>query len=133
MTPITVYKIRHDNAFDGDVEIVVNDVVTSPIPAGHTRESPHPIPEGCYAVMRNGWQYVKGKTPEAPDIVTPAKWVEIREERNRRIATTDYIIMRMVDQGQPISADWAAYRQALRDVPQTQTDPFNIVWPTAPA
>jgi hypothetical protein len=27
-------------------------------------------------------------------------------------------------------AEWAAYRQALRDLPQTQTDPFNIVWPT---
>jgi len=26
-----------------------------------------------------------------------------------------------------------AYRQALRDLPSTQSDPFNITWPTKPA
>lgn len=133
MTLITVYKIRHDSAFDGDVEILVNDAVMSPIPPGHTRQSPHPIPEGHYAVMRNGWNYVNGAAPEAPDIATPAKWAEVRDERNERIAATDYIIMRALDQGQSVPADWAVYRQALRDVPNTQTDPFNIVWPPTPA
>lgn len=27
---------------------------------------------------------------------------------------------------------WVTYRSKLRQVPETQTDPFNIVWPEAP-
>ena len=26
-----------------------------------------------------------------------------------------------------------AYRKALRDLPATQSDPFNITWPTKPS
>jgi hypothetical protein len=29
------------------------------------------------------------------------------------------------------TANWASYRQALRNI-TTQSDPFNIIWPTAP-
>ncbi|MEC8553197.1 MAG: phage tail assembly chaperone, partial [Pseudomonadota bacterium] len=29
-------------------------------------------------------------------------------------------------------AKWQAYRQALRDVP-SQSDPYNITWPTKPS
>ena len=31
-----------------------------------------------------------------------------------------------------LSDDWKTYRQALRDI-TTQSDPFNITWPTAPS
>lgn len=33
---------------------------------------------------------------------------------------------------QLINGDWAAYRQALRDLPEQAGFPFNIVWPEAP-
>jgi hypothetical protein len=64
MTKITIYSIRSDMVFGGGVEIEVTDAVRSPIPAGHTRVSPHPIPAGHYAVMQGGWKYVKGVAPE---------------------------------------------------------------------
>ena len=28
---------------------------------------------------------------------------------------------------------WAAYRQSLRDIPQTFTDYTKVTWPTAPS
>ena len=28
---------------------------------------------------------------------------------------------------------WRDYRQQLRQIPQTQTDPYNITWPTEPS
>ena len=31
-----------------------------------------------------------------------------------------------------LSGEWAAYRQALRDLPEQQGFPFNINWPEAP-
>lgn len=30
------------------------------------------------------------------------------------------------------TAAWAAYRQALRDIPETEGFPFNITWPEKP-
>ena len=28
--------------------------------------------------------------------------------------------------------DWVNYRQLLRDLPDSITDPFNVTWPTTP-
>ena len=57
------------------------------------------------------------------------QWKIVRADRNKRLADCDWTQLAdaTVD-----AAAWAAYRQALRDLPQTQADPFNIVWPTSP-
>ena len=59
-----------------------------------------------------------------------AQWMIVRAERDAKLATSDWT---QVADAPVDDLVWAAYRQALRDVPNTQTDPFNIVWPTAPA
>ena len=58
---------------------------------------------------------------------TAEKWKNIRVDRNRRLAETDYLALK----DNTLSADMKAYRKALRDVP-TQTDPDNITWPIKP-
>lgn len=62
---------------------------------------------------------------------TDSQWAKIRAERNKRLASCDWT--QLVDT--PISnieqADWATYRQALRDI-TNQVDPFNITWPEEP-
>ena len=58
---------------------------------------------------------------------TAEKWKNIRADRNRRLAETDYLAL----SDQTLSAEMTTYRQALRDVP-TQSDPDNITWPTKP-
>jgi hypothetical protein len=55
-------------------------------------------------------------------------WKELRQQRNRLIAETDYLAL----SDSTLSADMAAYRQALRDLPANTTDPANPVWPTKP-
>jgi hypothetical protein len=130
MSTITVYQIRSDGVFGGDVELVVNDPVMSPIPAGCTRSSPHPIPAGHYAVMQGGWRYIEGETPAPIDTATPAAWAAVRAERDAKLSACDWT---QLPDAPVDAAAWATYRQALRDLPQTQTDPFNIVWPEQPA
>lgn len=34
--------------------------------------------------------------------------------------------------GKIFSGEWAAYRQALRDIPQQEGFPFNVAWPNSP-
>ena len=53
---------------------------------------------------------------------------ELREERNRRLAETDYLALSDVT----LSTEMAEYRQALRDLP-ANTDPANPTWPVKPS
>ena len=54
----------------------------------------------------------------------------VRRQRNQRLAETDW--SQMADTPQAIRDKYAAYRQALRDVPQQAGFPNNVVWPTKP-
>jgi len=56
----------------------------------------------------------------------PAK--EARAKRDRLIAETDWMALSDVQ----MSDEWAAYRQALRDVPEQPGFPDNIDWPEKP-
>ncbi len=58
---------------------------------------------------------------------------ELREERNRRLAQTDYLFTSDFPHATPEKKqEWFEYRQALRDLPTATEDPENPVWPVAP-
>ena len=57
------------------------------------------------------------------------KWKFIRNDRNYKLAATDW----RASSDLTLSDEWKAYRQALRDIPSTQSDPDNITWPTEPS
>ena len=59
-----------------------------------------------------------------------AQWMIVRAERDAKLAASDWT---QVADAPVDDLVWAAYRQSLRDLPQTQTDPFNIIWPAIPA
>jgi hypothetical protein len=56
------------------------------------------------------------------------KWASIRDRRNSLLAETDFYALSDVT----MSTEMTTYRQALRDLPSTQSDPDNITWPTKP-
>ena len=55
----------------------------------------------------------------------------LREERNRRLAETDYLAL----SDATLSEDMRTYRQALRDLtdPSVTSDPANPTWPVKPS
>ena len=57
-------------------------------------------------------------------------WARLRSSRNVKLMDCDWtqVADSPVDQ-----AAWSTYRQALRDLPENTTDPFNPVWPVEPA
>ena len=73
----------------------------------------------------------EGNTPEAAD-EDKLTWDDIRTKRDEILRTTDWTMTTgaTVDQAQ-----WAAYRQVIRDIPQTYKDktPDDVVWPTQPS
>ena len=62
-------------------------------------------------------------------------WRSVRDERDRRLIVSDGIAARQAEQDTLNATQWTAfkqYRQALRDIPENQSDPSNITWPTWP-
>ena len=74
-------------------------------------------------------EWAKTNTTEEADGLS---WNDIRLKRDGILKETDWTMTpgASVDQAQ-----WAAYRQNIRDIPQTYKDktPDDVVWPTQPS
>lgn len=57
----------------------------------------------------------------------------VRIERDRRLAATDWRVIKAVETNTPLASDWETYRQALRDVPSQPGFPETVTWPVEPA
>jgi len=57
---------------------------------------------------------------------------ELRVKRTKLLAETDWT--QSTDSPLPLTkkAEWAAYRQALRDMPEQQEFPYDVRWPELP-
>ena len=66
----------------------------------------------------------------------------LREERNKLLSETDWMVTRSIETGVAMSNDWKTYRQALRDLPASSSpsldeyydlDLMSVTWPTKPS
>ena len=71
------------------------------------------------------WSAVSAKKTE---LVNAEPMRLLREERNRRLAETDW----MASSDLTLSSQWADYRQALRDITNSATSLDNVSWPSQP-
>ena len=72
---------------------------------------------------------VENTTADEQTELINQKWIEIRELRNQILKDTDW----RASSDLTLSNAWKNYRNDLRQIPQTQTDPYNITWPTKPS
>lgn len=88
------------------------------------------------------WEELPAK-PEGPTeqwIWSGSEWEKninygmnlLRQHRDSLLDKTDKFMVpdRPIQQTQ--RDQWITYRQSLRDLPETVTDPFNFQWPNAP-
>tara|TARA_R100001591_G_C4332040_1_gene178356 strand:+ start:784 stop:1197 length:414 start_codon:yes stop_codon:yes gene_type:complete len=61
--------------------------------------------------------------------ITNKMWDSVRRKRNQALLNSDVFAL----QDRVMTDEQKAYRKALRDLPATQSDPFNITWPTKPS
>ena len=71
------------------------------------------------------WATVVAKRDE---LIAAQPLKELREERNRLIAETDW----WASSDLTMTAEQTAYRQALRDITNTYSSLDDVVWPTKP-
>ncbi len=73
------------------------------------------------------WDASAVATKEA-ELITASKLTELRTERNRLIAETDYLAL----SDATLTSTMATYRQALRDITDNATSLDDVSWPTKP-
>ena len=120
--PLT-HRIEHSNMPEREI-------------IGYYTEENAPLPEMVGKPIHSG-RWVLTKTVVA---LTPEQIADrdaglakgIREERDRKLAETDWVVVKATETGLPLSTEWTEYRQALRDVTSQEGFPHNVVWPTKP-
>lgn len=65
-----------------------------------------------------------------PDRLVEKQWAQVRAERDKLLTACDWT--QLPDAPIPDRTAWVTYRSELRQIPETQTDPANIMWPTPP-
>lgn len=71
-----------------------------------------------------------GLTPRNDDAPDDLVWIRLRYRRDQMLAACDWA---MTPDAPTDKNAWSAYRQALRDLPSSVSDPREAVWPTPPA
>lgn len=56
------------------------------------------------------------------------QWNKVREQRNQLLKDSDWTQISDYDLGLENKEQWATYRQELRDLPNVQSNPFDILW-----
>lgn len=88
---------------------------------GYVNGEPHTVKN--YGPLPEGWS----DTPPEPTPEEKSAWA--RAQRDSLIAATDYLMMPDYPISEADRAAVAAYRQALRDVPNQPGFPDTIEWP----
>lgn len=98
----------------------------------HNRLTQKLVP--CDPVLENGWVYkvaVADLTAEEIQADKDSAIAQIRAQRDALLTKTDGT--QAVDNPSAKKAEWATYRQALRDLPPTITEPRTFSdWPHDP-
>jgi len=72
------------------------------------------------------------KKPEDQTKLQEEALVRMRKRRNAMLRASDWTQLPDVRLSSKEVSAWRDYRDALRDLPDTITDPYNIVWPELP-
>lgn len=104
-------------------------------------EAPQPTVTRFQSAYRDGVEEIEGQwfakwgvsdwDEEAIASATERQWASIRQQRNTKLTDCDWTQLPDCPLSNTKQLEWAAYRQALRDI-TSQTDPFSIVWPELP-
>ena len=74
---------------------------------------------------------IQVKSQDTQDAEATTKLMdELRSTRNLLLKSSDWT---QVPDAPVDQAAWATYRQQLRDLPASTTDPSNVVWPERPS
>jgi hypothetical protein len=84
--------------------------------------------DGVWTVTRA----VVAKDQAQVDAEAAQKASSVRQQRDKLLAETDWLVIKNLELNQNIPGVWEVYRQALRDIPSQEGFPWNVTWPESP-
>jgi hypothetical protein len=91
--------------------------------------------DGTYDAIGDGWSAFHssliGLADNDGNLLNPAE-VYARTKRDKLLQECDYTQTLDYPATNTERSAWAAYRQALRDIPEQEGFPNDVVWPTMP-
>ena len=117
------YLFDHQQISSGKVERSAFEAV----PPESTDVAPPDLVEPQVAHWDGSAWSVLGERPAYPSFEQVSS--DVRVLRNRLLADTDWMALK---DSPVMSAEWAAYRQSLRDVTAQTGFPYAVLWPTKP-
>lgn len=137
--PYTVGDLRRDNPNTSFPKVIPDGVLADfgVFPVGYDAAPAydpmtHRLEHSSVPVMKDGaWVLTKtvvSLTPEQIADRDAAKAAEVRKERDRKLAETDWMALSDVT----MSEEMATYRQALRDITAQEGFPHSVNWPVKP-
>lgn len=111
---------------------VVQIIPTNPPAHDHTQYPVEGTPEFVGGLWKQTWTLANYSQTEI-DAAVEAEFERLRIQRNALLTACDWTQIPDSPLTAQAKADWATYRQALRDFPETTTDPFNPEWPVPPS
>jgi hypothetical protein len=135
MTESEFRSLHPDTSFPPQLTVeLLNSFGADPVLNG-----PQAQPTRYQVAFRDGVEEINGQwftkfsvadmDADAIAAVDASQADSVRAERNRKLTASDWtqVADAPVDQ-----TAWAAYRQALRDVPTQASFPWDVTWPTEP-
>jgi len=135
--PANEYPMRHGPAWPSDAltasivdrreypAVIVGTLPNeAPVPAGATEitQAEHAELVKSFNDWRDAYEQRQLELSAAQE----------RDQRDLRLADTDWVVVYHTEKGTAIPDEWKAYRQALRDVPQQPGFPTEVTWPEKP-
>lgn len=105
-------------------------------------EGPQAQPTRYQVAFRDGVEQINGQwftkysvadmDAEQIAATNAAQAESVRQQRNDKLKETDWIVIRSLETSVALAAEWATYRQALRDITAQTGFPWEVTWPDAP-
>jgi hypothetical protein len=89
----------------------------------------------CDPYVQDGFAYTIQVAPKTEEELTAdreSKSAEIRKQRDELLASSDWRVIKAMEQGVQLDSEWAEYRQALRDITDNPDFP-NVELPIEPS
>lgn len=113
---------------DGIHDVLPSDAV--PVTAEHHRQLMADQAQGMVIIADADGAPI---AIEQPGLTAEEELEALRAERNRLLAASDYTQMPDAPLTDGQREAWRIYRQVLRDLPETNSNPAECEWPAAPA
>lgn len=119
--PVDEETLNHFNTF------IVHETDKPIINSSHTYTESTPIFED--GKWKTQWEVIAVQDKNLDQENLKNAWSDVRKQRDQMLRDSDWAMLPDTNTNKDI---WAAYRNKLRRLPQTQDDPFTIRWPTPP-